>query len=74
MPEVHRIIDGGGIGPTRPQELEVLSIVARNRLRTPGRDLTGGVTERDDDAVPSPANRTEIVATKTIGGDAVLSW
>src|SRR5687768_16094675 len=46
--EVHRAIDGGGIGPKHLQDLEPLAIKARNKLRTAGRDLTGGVPERDE--------------------------
>lgn len=45
--EVHRAIDGGGIGPKHLQDLEVLSIKARNKLKVGGRDLTGGVPEAD---------------------------
>jgi MOSC domain-containing protein YiiM len=45
--EVHRAIDGGGIGPLHLQNLDVLSIKARNKLRTAGRDVTGGVPETD---------------------------
>ena len=46
--EVHRAIDGGGIGPKHLQDLEPLAIKARNKLRTAGRDLTGGGPERDE--------------------------
>ena len=46
--EVHRWIDGGGEGPKHLQDLEVLSIKARRKLQTPGRDLTGGVPENDE--------------------------
>lgn len=46
--EVHRAIDDGGIGPKHLQDLEPLSLKARNKLRTAGRDQTGGVPERDE--------------------------
>ena len=45
--EIHRWIDGGGIGPKHLQELEPLSLKARNKLKVGGRDLTGGIPERD---------------------------
>jgi MOSC domain-containing protein YiiM len=45
--EVHRAIDGGGIGPEHLQNLEPLSLKARNKLKVGGRDLTGGVPETD---------------------------
>lgn len=46
--EVHRWIDGGGVGPEKLQNLDVLSIKARRKLQTAGRDLTGGVPETDE--------------------------
>jgi MOSC domain-containing protein YiiM len=45
--EVHRAIDAGGIGPKHLQDLEPLALKARNKLKTAGRDLTGGVPETD---------------------------
>jgi MOSC domain-containing protein YiiM len=45
--EVHRAIDGGGIGPAHLQELQPLAEKARRKLRVGGRDVTGGVPERD---------------------------
>ena len=45
--EVHRAIDSGGIGPKHLQDLDVLSMKARRKLQTAGRDLTGGVPETD---------------------------
>jgi MOSC domain-containing protein YiiM len=45
--EIHYAIDGGGIGPKHLQDLDVLSIKARNKLKTAGRDLTGGILESD---------------------------
>jgi MOSC domain-containing protein YiiM len=52
--EVHRAIDAGGIGPVHLQNLEVLSIKARRKLRTAGRDVIGGVPERDDQPLSVP--------------------
>ena len=49
--EIHRAIDGGGIGPTHLQELEPLSLKARNKLKTAGRDLTGGIPEQEGELV-----------------------
>jgi MOSC domain-containing protein YiiM len=45
--EVHRAIDGGGIGPAHLQELQPLAEKARRKLLVGGRDVTGGVPERD---------------------------
>ncbi len=45
--EVHRAIDGGGIGPEHLQNLEALAMKARRKLQVAGRDVTGGVPERD---------------------------
>jgi MOSC domain-containing protein YiiM len=45
--EIHRAIDGGGIGAKHLQELEPLSLKARNKLKVGGRDLTGGIPEAD---------------------------
>jgi MOSC domain-containing protein YiiM len=45
--EVHRAIDGGGIGPAHLQELQPLAEKARRKLQVGGRDVTGGVPERD---------------------------
>ena len=52
--EVHRAIDAGGIGPVHLQNLDVLSIKARRKLQTPGRDVIGGVPERDDQPLAVP--------------------
>jgi len=52
--EVHRAIDSGGIGPVHLQNLEVLSIKARRKLQTPGRDVIGSVPERDDQPLSVP--------------------
>jgi MOSC domain-containing protein YiiM len=46
--EVHRAIDGGGIGPARMQHLAPLATKARSKLKVGGRDLTGGVPENDE--------------------------
>jgi MOSC domain-containing protein YiiM len=45
--EVHRAIDGGGIGPAHLQTLQPLAEKARRKLQVGGRDVTGGVPERD---------------------------
>jgi MOSC domain-containing protein YiiM len=45
--EVHRALDGGGIGPEHLQHLAPLAEKARRKLRVGGRDVTGGVPERD---------------------------
>ena len=45
--EIHRWVDGGEVGPKHLQELEPLAIKARNKLKVGGRDLTGGIPERD---------------------------
>jgi MOSC domain-containing protein YiiM len=45
--EVHRAIDGGGIGPAHLQALQPLAEKARRKLQVGGRDVTGGVPERD---------------------------
>jgi MOSC domain-containing protein YiiM len=44
---VHRALDGGGIGPDYLQDLEPLAEKARRKLQVAGRDVTGGVPERD---------------------------
>lgn len=46
--EVHRAIDGGGIGPGHLQHLAPLALKARNKLKVGGRDLTGGIPENDE--------------------------
>src|SRR5688572_2107310 len=45
--EVHRAIDGGGRGPEHLQHLAPLAEKARRKLQVAGRDVTGGVPERD---------------------------
>ncbi len=45
--EAHRAIDGGGIGPEHLQNLAPLAMKARRKLQVAGRDVTGGVPERD---------------------------
>jgi MOSC domain-containing protein YiiM len=45
--EVHRAVDGGGLGPEHLQHLEPLAEKARRKLQVAGRDVTGGVPERD---------------------------
>ena len=45
--EAHRAIDCGGIGPEHLQQLEPLALKARRKLQVAGRDVTGGVPERD---------------------------
>jgi MOSC domain-containing protein YiiM len=45
--EVHRALDSGGIGPEHLQHLDPLAEKARRKLQVAGRDLTGGVPERD---------------------------
>jgi MOSC domain-containing protein YiiM len=45
--EAHRAIDSGGIGPVHLQNLEPLAMKARRKLQVAGRDVTGGVPERD---------------------------
>ena len=45
--EVHRALDGGGRGPEHLQHLAPLAEKARRKLQVAGRDVTGGVPERD---------------------------
>jgi MOSC domain-containing protein YiiM len=45
--EAHRAIDGGGVGPEHLQHLAPLAEKGRRKLQVGGRDVTGGVPERD---------------------------
>lgn len=44
---VHRALDSGGSGPDYLRDLEPLAEKARRKLQVSGRDVTGGVPERD---------------------------
>ncbi|MGH2368453.1 MAG: MOSC domain-containing protein, partial [Chloroflexota bacterium] len=45
--EVHRALDGGGIGPEHLRHLAPLAGKARRTLQVAGPDITGGVLVRD---------------------------